>query len=443
MQDLGLALQLQREELESLKNGRKGKGREGEADDLECAIQLFEAELSSCATQASDSAMCRSIARAVVLDAELIRAITQQEEQAAQDRVLASRLSSGGMAPSTAASARRAEVVRCQDQDSDDDEQRLTELWRFNVPLDQHPAESSTWAASRPGSPSTHPSGSGRCGSEQPTIECNSCGDHRPSADVARCECGHHYCRECLATLFTLSLTDESLFPPRCCGRAIALDGCRPLLSATLAGKFLARKAEMDTPNRTYCHRPACSAFVPPPFVVADVATCVRCGKKTCAICKGAAHDGDCPHDEAVQELLRVAAENGWQRCYACHRLVELEYGCNHMTCRCKAEFCYICGAKWKTCDCPQWNEDRLLARANVIVNRDPGAQQLNDAGRANRVERERRNLVHNHECQHDNWQVRHGENRCEQCHDDLPLYIYECTQCMLLACHRCRYNRL
>ncbi len=35
------------------------------------------------------------------------------------------------------------------------------------------------------------------------------------------------------------------------------------------------------------------------------------------------------------------------------------------MTCRCRAEFCMICGSKWKTCDCPWFNyeaveQDRL-----------------------------------------------------------------------------------
>ncbi len=111
------------------------------------------------------------------------------------------------------------------------------------------------------------------------------------------------------------------------------------------------------------------------------------------------------------------------------------------IACRCGAQFCYLCGLRWKTCRCEQWNEERLVARANAIVNRD--AQRLDDVGRANRVARERQNLMQNHECEHATWRSRGGSHRCEECHDRLPLYIYECVQCRIMACRRCRYNRL
>ncbi|RYP64839.1 hypothetical protein DL769_006514 [Monosporascus sp. CRB-8-3] len=42
-----------------------------------------------------------------------------------------------------------------------------------------------------------------------------------------------------------------------------------------------------------------------------------------------------------------MGERSGWRRCYKCRTLVELTQGCTHMTCRCKAQFCYICGARW------------------------------------------------------------------------------------------------
>lgn len=51
--------------------------------------------------------------------------------------------------------------------------------------------------------------------------------------------------------------------------------------------------------------------------------------------------------------------------------------------------------------------------------------------------------LLGNHECSHDKWRWIKGPHRCEECHYRLPSYIFECKQCMLQACNRCRRNRL
>ncbi|KFY82353.1 hypothetical protein V498_08618, partial [Pseudogymnoascus sp. VKM F-4517 (FW-2822)] len=67
-----------------------------------------------------------------------------------------------------------------------------------------------------------------------------------------------------------------------------------------------------------------------------------------------------CPRDEETNRLLEAAKEAGWQRCYSCRTMVELKEGCNHMTCRCTAEFCMLCGLKWKTCACPWFNYENI-----------------------------------------------------------------------------------
>ncbi len=331
------------------------------------------------------------------------------------------------------------------------DDELLSKLTALNVfsplgdPLNQ--AESSTWAEGRPAS-------------SKPKSSCVGCGDEHHFFDVARWPCSHEYCRACLAELFKTSLTDESLFPPRCCSQAIPVESNRAFLPPKLVGEFLAKKAETETPDKTYCHQPTCSTFIPKQSIQGDVGTCVRCQVTTCVTCKSSSHEAECPQDDAVQELLRLAAKNGWQRCYSCHRLVELEHGCYHMSasctgwtqwihadfwiaCRCRAEFCYLCGLRWQTCQCKFWDPPRLLARANTVVDRDANARQLGDAERAHLVDRARHNLIQNHECHHINWTSRPGEHLCEGCNVTLPIFIYECLRCGIMACRRCRYNRL
>ena len=110
----------------------------------------------------------------------------------------------------------------------------------------------------------------------------------------------------------------------------------RFFLPVELAKEFEERSVKLSAKNRVYCHDPRCSTFLPLPASVermeGEWLTCPVCEKTTCTICKAAAHTGDCPDDTALQQLLDTAGNEQWQRCYQCHRFVELEQGCNHMT---------------------------------------------------------------------------------------------------------------
>ncbi len=327
-------LEIQFEDLERLRRRSKGKGREGAARaDFEVALDLLRAEMATSAAVLKDNAICRSMAVAIWRDRAALDNAEHEERVARRDRELALRLSE-------------------QDDETMDDEEPMD----FDLDSNENPSgiqddefldtlaikymmppgnadnddastsgqpESSTWAQSR--KQSTQPT-------PIETAECISCGEDHPVTDVVGCLCSHNYCRQCLARLFQASMVDESLFPPRCCSQPIPLEESRNHLSAELVGQFMAKKLEFETPNRTYCHVPGCSAFVPPQFVRADIAACVKCNNKTCAICKGATHAGECPQDEEAQAVLRLADENGWQRCSDCRRVVELQQGCNHIS---------------------------------------------------------------------------------------------------------------
>ncbi|KAF8841101.1 hypothetical protein BDN67DRAFT_967583 [Paxillus ammoniavirescens] len=47
------------------------------------------------------------------------------------------------------------------------------------------------------------------------------------------------------------------------------------------------------------------------------------------------------------------------------------------------------------------------------------------------------------HDCNHAHWRYRKGGGRCESCGHDLPNYLFRCRGCEMLACNRCRRNRL
>jgi hypothetical protein len=163
---------------------------------------------------------------------------------------------------------------------------------------------------------------------------CVACSENKPYLEVARCPCSHQYCIDCLISLFAAANKDESLFPPRCCRKPITLDIVQIFLPADVVATFREKQIECATADRTYCHEPSCSAFINPHTAIeGDCATCPACQRTTCAVCKGATHDGeDCPEDTKTKELLELAQREGWQRCRSCRRLVELNTGCYHMS---------------------------------------------------------------------------------------------------------------
>lgn len=309
-ESLMLAIQLQRQDLDDCELLRKGKHREDEIIDSDVALETCRQELDEIATLISDQKLCISIARAVESDAQLIAEVKTAEEQAASDRAFALRLSGNPHATPTTNLAN--ENKRPADHLDDSSIERFKLMNRFEP---DH-AESSSSAASR---------------IEPPSRECVACADRFPPSALSRSPCYHEYCRDCLVGLVQASLRDESLFPPRCCTQPIPIE-TGPWFSPTLVGEFRAKKLEHDTPNRTYCSKPSCSTFVPPAFIANDVARCPKCSHKTCVHCKGPSHQGLCPSDTASQRVLELAAQEGWQQCKACGRVVELEQGCNHIS---------------------------------------------------------------------------------------------------------------
>jgi hypothetical protein len=46
-----------------------------------------------------------------------------------------------------------------------------------------------------------------------------------------------------------------------------------------------------------------------------------------------------------------LAEKKGWKTCPKCSQVVERTEGCLHMTCRCKAQWCYSCLRDWSVCN--------------------------------------------------------------------------------------------
>lgn len=170
--------------------------------------------------------------------------------------------------------------------------------------------------------------------SAPPDVVCVSCEDSYPSEEVWQAPCSHHYCIGCLEQLHRACMSDETLYPPRCCRNEMPWDDVRQKINGRLANSFQEKKEELDTHvgQRTYCSNASCAQFIGAAAIANEVALCPACNTSTCTMCKAASHDGDCPADSALHDTLRLAQERGWQRCRRCRSVVALTFGCHHIT---------------------------------------------------------------------------------------------------------------
>ena len=189
----------------------------------------------------------------------------------------------------------------------------------------------------------------------------------------APCKDCHVHCSDCLTKLFTNAMLDRSLLPVRCCKVEMDQNLARYVLTVEDFEKFAQIQYEEQTVNKMYCSNVKCAAFLDLDRLM-DLGLvdddhkfqCPSCDTTHCASCQTVNHPGmDCFTYMSVPEEQRnatdaaffeLARSEGLQRCKQCRAVVQLVVGCNHMTCHCRYEFCYPCGAQWKTCTCPQVN---------------------------------------------------------------------------------------
>jgi len=205
--------------------------------------------------------------------------------------------------------------------------------------------------------------------------------------------CRQRFCFPCMSQHVEVKLTHGCV--PSCphegCNIKLTVDGCKQFLSSKWVEVWTKRLEEAAIPDsdKVYCPYPNCSALMTlsgidrsrqacsssHPFPTAIGCTeCKQCHKLFCIECRVPWHIGiSCqeyqrraPQLHSVDAKFHLLAKNSrWKRCIKCKHMIELAEGCNHMTCRCGFEFCYVCGAEWKnkkaTCNCVLWDENNII----------------------------------------------------------------------------------
>lgn len=318
-------LDILREDIRDTMDKAKGKQPAGLLSDEELALHLWKKEIDDYNRSLEDERLARSIARAVVDDGVAITTAQQEELRASDDHRLALELSGQPVPPPQ----RRDQSVAVQL--AEDKMKNFVDLTLADTDFDFVP----TRVASQTAQAESSRDAKRRCiighSNEESVYECAVCTELVPSTDTIPAPCHHIYCRTCALRLFQDSMTDETLFPPRCCRKEIPLSLVSGFLGLARTQEFEEKAIEFIDLHRTYCSNPSCSKYIFPYAVSSYIGTCSHCSSRTCMHCKRPSHEGDCP-DPEDEELLQLAEREGWRRCFQCRNMIELGTGCNRIT---------------------------------------------------------------------------------------------------------------
>lgn len=163
--------------------------------------------------------MTRSIARACQTDGDIFTSLLSQEQTAATDRQAACRL--GGVADPNP-----IPTLTVASEEMDEELLARLSALHIQVPTEDCDFESATMEAVSEYEPESYSWAATRQTAQPLDHHCIACQKLFRLSDTARVPCNHDYCRDCLQDLFRASITDDSLFPPRCCRQPLQLGQC-------------------------------------------------------------------------------------------------------------------------------------------------------------------------------------------------------------------------
>ncbi|RVD81265.1 uncharacterized protein DFL_009135 [Arthrobotrys flagrans] len=177
--------------------------------------------------------------------------------------------------------------------------------------------------------------------------------------------CGHINCPDCITANVKAAVELKTV--PKCCDEIPT-----ELLVAALQQtevevvRFITMLEERKSKRIAPCH--ICKNTLLDGSILDGAAYCLDCSDVTCIKCRQRMHWGNCGELEGMAKLHNLAKLEGWSKCYSCGAIVMKDGGCNHMTCHCGAQFCYLCGGEWPNCPCR--NKGYGLAEGISTLNR-------------------------------------------------------------------------
>ncbi|KAJ0537979.1 putative transcription factor C2H2 family [Helianthus annuus] len=173
--------------------------------------------------------------------------------------------------------------------------------------------------------------------------------------------CSHSFCYDCTTKHATTQIQSKR--------KTIACPGinCTSTLDSNMLRLIIPREtlikwddflceSMIPESQKLYCPFTDCSVLLINDDTSNGVTkvNCPVCRRSFCKVCRVPWHSelsckefGKLKGKNDDEMAVALAKMKKWKKCPNCYFFVEKAEGCVHITCRCKFEFCYTCGAKW------------------------------------------------------------------------------------------------
>jgi hypothetical protein len=187
------------------------------------------------------------------------------------------------------------------------------------------------------------------------SFTCSICYDECPVNDAFPPHAGHSsssckMCRLCARRSFWTAITQNHF--PICCPvcsigtpeeeNALQQEVVCSVLQSAEQELFHRLSWQHANPQARHCPAVDCPGFSFPDQNTGRC-QCEVCRTEWCGQCSSQ-HDAQQQCNAVDPQVKEFIEDNRFKRCPSCLHMVEKEEGCNHMTCRCRHEFCYQCG---------------------------------------------------------------------------------------------------
>jgi len=186
---------------------------------------------------------------------------------------------------------------------------------------------------------------------------CQICFCEYEEKEVEILSCTHFFCKDCISGWIRSQVSDgkvsqNQIFCPNVdCKKPIDADVIEARSDPEVLEKYrrftFAMEVDRDK-NATWCPAAGCNQVIYRPSGMTRKGVCESCGFEICFECKQVFHGylSSCTR-EVDEKFDQFAREQFMKRCPSCDKFIIKLDGCNHMTCSCGHQFCWICGGRY------------------------------------------------------------------------------------------------